>query len=817
MIGRGIQDTSGFNEGITMFKNYIKSAIRNLVRYKAYTIINISGLAIGMAACLLIMLYIRQEMSYDRFHHLGERIYRLNKISTPTTGGSELHAISAGKMGPALEHDYPEVEQALRVLPWFGDVLMEHGDIRLEIPDVLFADRNFFSFFDFRLLEGDPETALSEPQSIVLTQETAQIFFGDTDPVGEQITGYGDLAYTVTGIVENAPPNTHLRYDALVSWATTVPGFGALNMNWMNNWRTQAVYTYLLLNKQEAVSNLEAKLPAFMQKYMPDRVEQYHLYLQPMQDIHLKSADIQYSRNLNLGNITYVKIFAASGLLILIIACINFINLATAQVSRRGREVGVRKVLGAVRRQIALQFLGEAVMISFLALVAAIALVELILPVIEQATGQQLPSIPGNNLAMFLGLGVIWLLVALSSGIYPALVLSRFLPVRILRGDLYSGKGGSGTRKLLVTTQFAVSLVLIMCTIVIYNQMNFVRNKNMGFHKDGIIVLPVGNSVISDKYQAFKSELRNHPDILSVAGSQSVPGGGSMSFTILPEGKPETENWQADIYPVDYDFLKTYKLEMTEGRYFSRDFTTDVGRAVIINQTLQKSLGWSDPVGRRLDIHGETEGARVIGVVRDFNIESLHHPVDPVIMYIDPSRIRRISVRIAGSRIQETLDFIASKWGEFEKKYPFEYTFLDKTFENFYLSDRQTLRTLGIFSVLALSVAGLGLFGLASYAVERRSKEIGIRKITGARPVDILLLFLREFINLIFLAMLFAAPAAYLLAGKWLEGFAFRAFPVWWLIFLLAGLTVMLFTVLTVGTKTLRAALTNPVNALRYE
>jgi len=799
-----------------MIKNYLKVALRHLFRNKGFSFINIAGLAIGISSCLIILIFVQQEISYDQFHSKKERIFRLNKIVTPKTGGTEKHAISSGKMGPTLAADYPEVEQSLRLLPWFDDILMIKDEQKLKISDVVFADTNFFDFFNFSLLQGDPQTALKNPQSIILTEETSQKFFGDQNPIGQTIAGFQDLPYQVTGVIENPPHNTHLRFNALISWSSTVPGIGALNWEWMNNWITQASYTYLLLNSPKAVQSLEPKLTGFMKKYMPTRVEQYQLYLQPMTDIHLKSAGIQYSRNLNLGNMVYVTIFSVSAFLILLIACINFINLTTARAFKRAREVGMRKVLGAVRLQLSGQFLGESILLTIFSLIIAVVLVEFSTPLFERLVGYEFQLELFSNSFFILGLLGTAVLVGLLSGVYPSFFLSGFQPVKVLRGNWKGGNKGATPRKVLVTVQFAVSIILILATIVIHRQIRYVQTKNMGFQKDQIIVLPIGVTKISEKPQTFKQEILQNPQIINAAGSENVPGSGTMGFGIIAEGKPENENWQAEVYPVDYDFLDTYKMEMAEGRYFSREFETDADEAVIINQSLKKSLGWENALGKRLLISGETSNTKVIGVIKDFNFESLHHPIGPLVLYISPERTNSISIRVKGNNIQSMLGFLKEKWQAFESKYPFEFYFLDKEFEKFYQSETRMMQTVGIFAFIAILIACLGIFGLTSFTVEQRTIEIGIRKVLGAPVINIFVLLSKDIFKLILIAMIISLPVAYYFIQKWLSGFAYNTRLSWWL-FPLAGFLALSVAFLTVSTQVSRAAVRNPVDSIRYE
>lgn len=801
-----------------MLQNYLKIALRNLLHHKGYSTINLIGLAVGIACCLIIGLFVWDELQFDRFHSKAHRLHRLNKIVTPQSGGTERHAITSGMMGPTLAKTYPEVEQSVRLLPWFSEVLMTVDETTLKVPDVVIADANFFEVFDFGLVQGDARTALVEPLSLVLSASTAKRFFGETNPIGRTVLGFRNELYTVTGVVEDTPEHSHLQYQALISWSSTVPGVGPLDMSWLNNWRTQVNFTYLLLQKGADAAAFESKLPAFMQKFMPERSGQYQLYLQPFDEIYLNSADVRYTYNTRVGNRTYVYLFSGIAALILFIACINFINLSTAQATRRAREVGMRKVLGSQRRQLVAQFLGESLLFSFLALLVALVLAELLLPYVNALAEKHLQlDFSGQPFLLLVLIGGAGL-VGLAAGSYPAFVLSAFRPPQTLKNaPMFRGERGSGLgRKVLVTAQFASSMILIVGTLVVFRQMQFVSNKNLGFEKEHLLVLPIGNTEISGQFQAFKNELLQHPGILHAAGSNSFPGESAMSFSIRPEGVPEDEQWIVHAIRVDdYDFLDTYGMDMAAGRYFSPEFRTDASHGVVINEALAQSLGWEDPVGKRLDIEGELEDGRVIGVVRDFHMRSLHHEIEPLLLYFAP-RHENLTLRISGVDIAGTLGFIQDKWQAFDARYPFEYHFLDRKLDQLYRSETRLLQIFGAFAALAIFIACLGLLGLAAFTARQRTKEIGIRKVLGATVANLVALLSKDFVKLVLLANLIAWPVAWYAMNQWLQNFTYRVEMSWWVFGLAGGLALMIALV-TVSTQAMWAALTNPVDSLRYE
>jgi putative ABC transport system permease protein len=802
-----------------MLLNHLKMLLRSLRTRPAHTVLNVTGLAIGLATCLLVARYVQHEWSFDRFHADADRLYRLNKVVTPQEGGVERHAITSGPMGPTLVDDFPEIDATVRVLPWFSEVLMTHDDVSQPVEHVAIADANFFEVFDFRIVRGEEESVLTAPRSIVLTEQTARRFFGDDDPIGQTVTALGGLDYTVTGLAADPPTTSHLPFDALISWASTVPGNGALDYGWLQNWLPQAIYTYVRLQPDVDAAALDEKLPAFMDRHFPERADQYHLYLQPFTDIYLGSTDLLHTRSLRLGDRRQVYLFGAIGLLVLLIACINFVNLATARAAQRAQEVGVRKVLGAAPSQLRRQFLGEALLLTGGAALVAVLLAEATLPAFNALAGTSLNLHLLANGPLLAGLVGLTLLAGLASGLYPALVLSRYRPSRVLRGGGVDSRGSRLPRRILVTTQFAISAALIVGTVVVYQQMQFVLDKDLGFQKEQIVVLPIGKTDISDQGAAFKQTLLQHPEIIHAAGSNSVPGATTKSFTIHPEGASKAETWVTPTVRVDdFDLLATYGLQMTAGRYFTPGFATDSARAVVINQTLAGTLGWDDPVGKRLTISGEVEDATVIGVMEDFHLTSLRQAIDPLVLYVAP-RWDFLSVRLTGDDIPATLDFLRQTWEQFETAYPFEYTFLDDAYARLYASEQRLTRTLTALSALAILVACLGLFGLITFTVERRTKEIGIRKVLGASISSIMVLLSKEFARLVLVAIVLAAPVAALVAQSWLDGFAYHidlgtSLP---LALGLAGALILTIALLTVSTQALRAALADPVQSLRYE
>ncbi len=796
-----------------MLKNYLTVALRQLRRQKGYAGLNVAGLAVGLACCLLIALWVRDERSFDRFHSENDRLYRLNKVHTLPTGGTELHALSSGPMGPQLVADYPEVEATVRILPWWGDLLFERGETSLTVPGVTFADRNVFEVFDFDLLRGDPATALEAPLSVVLTERLAEAFFGSDDPIGQTLLGFGDLTYTVTGIVEDTPPHSHLQYGSFVSWSSVVPGNGGLDFNWLTIWRPQSIYTYVLLRPDADPAALEAKLPGFMTEHFAERADQYRLYLQPLGDIYLGSMDILYQRSMVQGNRAYVYVLSVVALLILLIACVNFMNLSTARASRRAVEVGVRKSVGARRPQLIGQFLSEALLLVGLGLGLALVLVETVRPAFNQLVGKAMPAFAWTDPPVLIALAGLGLLVGLAAGTYPAFVLSAFRPARILKGS--QTFGGRRFRQVLVTAQFAASIALLAGTFLVYSQMQFVLDENPGYDRDHLVTLPTGRTDIGDQAAAFKAEALRHPGITHATLTNNVPGQGFSTHTVVPEGRPEDEGLTAaGLFLDDTDLIETYGLTLAEGRFFDPARPAD-SSAIVLNQAMVRSLGWTDAVGKRFDMPGEIDEGTVIGVVEDFQIAAMYQEVAPLFMALDGSN-GSLTVRLAGDDVAGALAHLEATWAQFEPRYPFEYQFLDDTFAQLYQSDRRLMQTLGLFAVLAILVACLGLLGLAAYTAERRTKEIGVRKVLGAGVASIIGLLSVDFLRLVGIGFVVAAPLAWFAAERWLDGFAYRI-DVGLLPFVIAGALVLLLALVTVSTQALRAATADPVKALRYE
>ena len=799
-----------------MFKNYLKIALRNLKKHAGYTIINILGLAIGMTCCVLIALYVWDEVTYDRFHENAERIYRLRIERYASGGESELTATASGPMAPAILQDFPQVEQAARISQ--RTYLVEQGDRRFYEEDFFWADSSFFEVFSFPLLRGNPATALTAPYSVVLTEAMAQKYFGRADPMGQVLT-IEERDLTVTGIVEAAPAQSHFRFDFLGSFTTLEVLAEEPSSEW--NWWSLSYYTYLLVAEGASIEALQEGLRELPSRYIGDQesVSGYRqfLYLQPLTDIHLTS---HYRYELQPNSYTaYVYIFSAIALFILLIACINFMNLATARSAQRAQEVGLRKVLGANQGQMIKQFLGESVFLSLLALVLALVLIQVLLPAFNQLASKELALHYIQQAPLVLAMVVFAVVVGLIAGSYPAFVLSSFRPVEVFKGRVRKGASGVFLRQGLVVLQFAISLVLIVGALIVFQQLDFMQTKNLGFEKEQMLVLRVrNNEAVIESYEAFKDELRKQPAVLNAAFSSSIPGRDQFTNVISRQQGMNEEGQTMYILAADYDFAETYGLEMVTGRALSEEYPSDDTSAFVINEAALKALGWQTPdeaLGQELT-RQFSDTREVVGVVKDFHFQSLQHSIDPIVFQIRQSWYGYVSVRIGTDDVPATMAAIDAVWQTFSPDRPLEYFFLDDDYDRQYRTEQQISKIMTVFTMLALFIACLGLFGLAAFTAEQRTKEIGVRKVLGASVAGIVLLLSKDFVKLIGIALVVAVPLGYFGANWWLNDFAYRI-DISWPIFLIAGLTALGVALLTVSYQSVRAALADPVKSLRYE
>lgn len=799
---------------LTMFKNYLRIALRNIKKYKTYSFINIFGLAIGMACCILIILFVQDELSYDQYHEKAERIYRLVDSFNADGEMSRHYALSSAPFAPTLKKDFPQIEDAVRIFPGRRR-LISLGEKKFYENNLYFADASLFNIFTFPLKAGDPDTALTAPYTLVISESTAVKYFGNDEPLNKTLKINED-EYRITGIMFDLPRNSHFFADMFAALKTQeqIP---SIQERYFRNWARHEFYTYLLLQEGYAAEELQEELPGFIEKYAAPQIQtilgaKLSSRLQPLKSIHLFS-HLQAEINPN-GDIKYVRIFAVIALFILIIACVNFMNLATARSASRSKEVGLRKVVGAGRYQIIQQFIGESLLYTLVALVLSAVLVFVVLPYFNTLTGKEIDVNYVGNLVLLGSLVLILLLVGITSGSYPALYISRQQPVNVLKSAKKVSSGRPLLRQGLVIFQFSISIVLIISTVIVLDQLDFLRNRKLGFTKEHVVVIPIRVNSIRKNADAIKSDLMQNPNILSGTVTIGVPGGvvaGDAINLIKPEGK--TTVTLSMIY-TDFDYIKTMGMEIVQGRDFTKSMSTDTNEAFIINQSAVKTLELDDPLNTRFE-WGAKKG-RVIGVVKDFQFQSLKDEIDPLVIQIWTRNTFVFAIRIKPDNIPQTLTFLENKWRELDPAHPFEYSFMDDTFNSLYRSEEKLSRIFTIFSFLAICLASLGLFGLALFTVEQKTKEIGIRKMLGASIGRIFFMLSREFVGLVILANVVAWPIAYYFMRSWLQGFAYRIdIGIW--IFILSAVSAFAIALFTISFQTIKAALADPIKSLRYE
>ncbi len=800
-----------------MINNYFKIAWRNLQRQRTFTAINIAGLAIGLATCLLISLYVVDEWSYDRFHAKADRIVRVVFGGT-LVGGDIKEANVMPPTAEAFRAEFPEVEATTRLVQGGRPFFEVTGQFFNE-EELAFVDPTFFQVFSFQLLRGNPATVLNEPYTAVLTAEVAKKYFGSTDIIGKEIRIRNDNSVLkVTGIVQNLPRNSHFHFDIFVSMASYP---NARSDSWMES----GYYTYAVLHPGTDYKALEAKLPALFEKYAGPQFpaafggtsyadhrkagNDIGLSLQPLVDIHLHS-DFHYDLS-PPGDIRYVYIFGAIALFMLLIASINFMNLSTAGASRRAKEVGVRKVLGSGREELAYQFLTESVILTFFALALAIGLAYAALPFFNQLAGKSLTLhflTHWQTVPVLLAAG---LLAGLLAGSYPAFFLSAFKPVAVLKGKLTPDNKGTGLRGGLVVFQFLISISLIICTSVVYRQLDYIQHKKLGYDKEQVLVLPTWP--LGKNAEVFQRQLRQDSRILNITRSSYVPAGATHNNNFSVHAADNPSRWVKTLrYDVDENYLPTLGIELSAGRNFSADYGTD-SLSAVINETAAATLGWAGDALGKILVNGDNKQFRVVGVVKDFHFKSLHERITPLVMVLNPGSGNLI---VKARPVDGLLREIEARYNAFPHESPFSYSFLDERIRNTYLAEQKTGTILGLFAGLTIFVACLGLFGLATFTAYQRTREIGIRKVLGATIANIIRLLVTDFMKLIGIAVLIASPVAWWVMNKWLEDFAYRIDIGWWM-FAAAGLLAMVIALLTVSWQAVKAAVTNPVESLRNE
>lgn len=806
-----------------MIKNYLKITLRNLANQQLYTFLNILGLSIGIASCLLILLYVHHELSYDTFHERAERIYRVGlngKIADQevfTTNTTPPLAFTAVE-------EFPEVENATRLYTHWGDQVVRYGETVISEEDVLMADSTFFEVFSFPLLAGDAVTALVDPTSVVIPEDVAYKYFGDEPPLGKTLLlGSDKTPHTVTGVLEKLPDNSHFHFSMLRSMS-------AVEYSRSEGWFNNSFQTYLLLYEGASAESLEAKLPGLVEKYVGPEVKQflgvsldeffgqgnqYGYFLQPLLNIHLYS-DLEDELEPN-GDITYIYIFAAIGFFILLLACINFMNLATARSANRAKEVGVRKTLGSLRTHLIRQFISESLLLSFIATLLALVAAWLLLSPFNNLAGKEISSILFTKPWFILSLLGLMMLVGLLAGSYPAFYLSSFRPAEVLKGKLKSGMKSSGVRNGLVVFQFFVSITLIICTLLVYQQLEYTRTKNLGFEKENVIIIDGVWRLSEGQQTTLRQELAEQSSVINASISNNVPPG--VNNTTIFRKKADEQDILISTYNVDYEHLPAMQIELLEGRNFSRDFPTDTA-AVLLNEAAVREFGFDDPLSEEIRYFGGGEygtylDLKIVGVFKDFNFETLRNNIRPLALMLT-SRGGKISVRTAAGDPSSTLATIENLWEKHAPDQPFQYSFLDEDFDALFRAERRLGQVFLVFTSLAILVACLGLLGLASFMAEQRTKEIGIRKVLGASVASVVMLMSKDFTKLVLVSFVLAIPLAYFIMHSWLKGFAF-SISIGPSIFILAGAAALLVAWLTVSWQSIKAASADPVKSLRSE
>ncbi|KAA2240985.1 FtsX-like permease family protein [Chitinophaga agrisoli] len=807
-----------------MIRNYLKIAFRNLKRQKVSTSINIAGLAIGLATCILIMLYVQDELSYDRYNEKADRIFRVGlslRLNGEDVGGPILGPNAARD----LQQEFPEVLKTTRITR--ETEFVSYGTSSFKEDKLLRADSGFFDVFTIPFLKGDPKRALNEPNTLVLTRETALKYFGNQDPVGKALLfGSEKTPYRVTGVVGDVPANSHFQFDILAS----LPGYDQQHTGWIYNIN---FYTYVVLPAKYNYKQLETKISRLAENRIGSELEQFlkinakqfrekgddfGVFLQPLTDIHLRSP-FGGTELTPGGNILYVYVLLAIAAFMLLIACVNFINLSTATATRRSREVGVRKVLGSVKGQLQQQFLIESVLLAMAALIIGLLIVGLALPFFNQLTGKNLTFRLLTNGSVAAGLVIGTVLVGLLAGSYPAFYLSSFKPVLVLKGRMTTARGRFNLRSGLVVFQFFITISMIIATVTADRQLRYMKTQKVGFDREQVLVIQNTN-MLRNNEAVFRDKIIQSPQVTMGSISGQVPVGNTAidNTTVMSREQPD-KGVMSRFYKVDDAYIPTLGIRMVQGRNFSKSFPTD-SSAVILNETAVRALGWQQhPIGKELIGHIDDNGVktyyRVIGVVSDFHFESLRQKIGPLVMFLGENS-GNILVKTSTAKLPQLLASLKQQWETFSPAAPFSYSFLDDRFEQVYLSEQKIEQVLTLFSSLTIFIACLGLFGLATYTAEQRTKEIGIRKALGASIASVVALLSKDFLKLILIALVLASPIAGWGMHQWLNGFAYKVTINWWT-FALAGLLAVGIALLTVSFQSIKAALTDPIKSLRSE
>lgn len=807
-----------------MFKNYIKTAIRNFAKNKTNTVINITGLSIGMTCCIFILLYVQYELSFDRFHADADKIYRIAWMS------GDPQPRTPHPMPQAMVEEFPEVESGVSLSPIWGPGLsiptfsIRYEDKKFDEKGVWSADTSFFDVFSFKMLKGNPKESMKQPGGIVITEEIAKKYFGKDDPIGKILTVAlsPDEDFTVTGVMENIPDNSHFTFDFLISYVT----LKANNNSDYYTWRDFGHFNYIKLTDTQFAKALESKIPNWVIDYItvsPKDREQIltgivKFGLQPMTDIHLYSK-MRWELGSN-GDIGNIYIFSASALFILLISCINFMNLSTAKSFSRAKEVGMRKVFGALRPQLIKQFLSESLLLSVISFLITLVMLEILLPYFNNIANAKLELNFLTNELLLFGMPIFLVLVSLIAGSYPAFYLSKFRPIKTLKGMTAYKSDSFDFRKILVVVQFSLTIVLLISSSIVSSQINFLRNKKLGYNKEQIMVIPVKEGLRrrqqENGFDSIKNILESNPNIIKAAGISSLPGlnfnQNAISWT------QSDDSYNVSELSIDYETFEVLSIEIAEGRNFTREFGTDKQNSYIINETAAKLYNWETAINNEIEWYDDegTKKGMVVGVVKDFHYKSLHQQIKPLLMYLAPNEHNFILLKLNTENINRTIEFVKDQWRLFDTDHDFEFSFLDDDYNKLYSSEETTKNIFETFSYLTIFLACLGLFGLALYNAEQKTKEIGLRKVLGASNFNILVKMTSEFVKPVLIANLIAWPIAYILMNNWLNNFAFSVEPNIYN-FLITSIIALMISILTVSFHAFNASITNPADSLRSE
>jgi putative ABC transport system permease protein len=793
-----------FHWRIQMFKNYILVTVRNLKKNSTYSVLNIIGLAVGMAAFILIMLYVQYELGFDRYHENADRIYRVIR---------EGRAFTPAPLGPELKEKIPEVEAAARFIRSSNTLVSYEQNHYLE-EEFYWADPAMFDIFSIPFVSGDPRTALKEPFAIVLSQKTAKKYFGDADPMGKTLTVSEKYQLKVTGVFVNMPAHSHFIIDVVVPYET----YFRVTSNDITGWRSNFSYTYFLLQEGAEPQEAEDKIHPFIVIPLLKAAgikEPYpkYFFIQPMTDIHLHS---HLEQEIGVNNdMKYILLFSSVAFLIMFIACVNYMNLATARSLRRGKEVGLRKVVGAKRGQLIAQFLGESVVMAVLAMTFSLIIVIATLPAFNNLVQRHLRLDLFQNPQLFSGLVLTTLFVGLLSGSYPAVRISGFKPITVMKGTFSKSLKGSSLRNVLVLVQFAITIFLIVCTIAVREQLKFIKTMDTGYAREHIITLPVRTGSVRQNIQSIKTALLQSSDIIAVSTSGCLPNNIDTFTSRDWTGRNPDEPIPIYYNTSDYDFVDLFGIQIVQGRNFSRDFPSDEKGAFLVNETAVKIAGWEDPIGRKFT-HWSGQNGEIVGVMKDFHLHSLHRPIAPLYIFLDNRNFSNMAIKIRTANIPASINYVERIMKKFSPSFPFSYSFFDDVFERAYFTEQRMGRFFGAFAILGIFIACLGLLGLAVFAAEQRTKEIGIRKVLGASDSNIFLLLSKDFMRWVLLANIIAWPLAYFAMNSWLQNFAYRI-QIGIVAFLISGGTALLIAYLTVSYQSIKSARADPVDSLRYE